>query len=103
MYQGEERKIVVIIRQMEEMEYKEQAAKAGVWSTGLEGRLGLEVGKWVRNVAFATYVILGGVRRQKRDHVVREMGREARSSKTRGRKRPNTNRKGFKARGKGRL
>ena len=30
-------------------------------------------------------------------------GREARSSKTRGRKRPNTRREGFKARGKGRL
>jgi hypothetical protein len=34
---------------------------------------------------------------------VREMGREARTSKTRDRKRPNTRSKGFKARGKGRL
>ena len=34
------RKTVVIIRQIEEMEYKEQAAKAGSWSTGLEGRGG---------------------------------------------------------------
>jgi hypothetical protein len=31
------------------------------------------------------------------------VGQEARCSKTRGRKRPNTSRKGFKARGKGRL
>jgi hypothetical protein len=34
---------------------------------------------------------------------VREVGREARSSKTRGRKRLNTSRKGFKTREKGRL
>jgi hypothetical protein len=59
----------------------------------------MEVGKWVRNVAFTTHGILGGARRQKRGRAVRE----ARSSKTRGRKRPNTSRKGFKARGKGRL
>ena len=71
------------------MEHKEQAAKAGAWSTGLEGRVG--------------YARLGGARRQKRGRAVREVGREARSSKTRGRKRPNTNRKSFKARGKGRL
>ena len=31
---------MVIIRQIEEMEYEEQAAKAGVWSSGLEGRVG---------------------------------------------------------------
>ncbi len=31
---------MVIIRQIEEMEYKEQEAKAGDWSTGLEGRVG---------------------------------------------------------------
>jgi hypothetical protein len=36
------RKAVAIIRQIEEMEYKEQAAKAGSWSTGLEGRGGQE-------------------------------------------------------------
>ncbi len=34
---------------------------------------------------------------------MREAGRETRSSKTRGRKRTNTSRKGFKARGKGSL
>jgi hypothetical protein len=61
----------------------------------------MEVEKWVRNVVFATHAILGGVRRQKKDRSVME----ARSSKTRGRKRPNTSRKGFKprTRGKGRL
>jgi hypothetical protein len=38
--QREERQAVMaIIRQIEEMEYKEQAAKAGAWSTGLEGRV----------------------------------------------------------------
>jgi hypothetical protein len=63
----------------------------------------MEVGKWVRNVAFATHAVLGGARWQKRGRAVREVGREARSLKTRGRKRPNTSRKGFKARGKGRL
>jgi hypothetical protein len=57
------------------------------------------VRKSVRNVSFATHAILGGARRHKRGRAVRE----ARRSKTRGRKRPNTSRKGFKARGKRRL
>jgi hypothetical protein len=44
--QREERQTVMaIIRQIEEMEYKEQAAKAGAWSTGLEGRVGHASGK----------------------------------------------------------
>ena len=44
--QREERQAVMaIIRQIEEMEYKEQAAKAGAWSTGLEGRVGHASGK----------------------------------------------------------
>jgi hypothetical protein len=77
------------------MEYKEQAAKAGAWSTGLEGRVGPGSGK----VGEKRRMRLGGARRQKRGRAVRE----ARSSKTRGRKRPNTSRKGLKARGKGRL
>jgi hypothetical protein len=63
----------------------------------------MQVGKWVRNVALATHAILGGARRQKRGRAVREAGREARSSKTSGRKRPNASSKGFKARAKGRL
>ncbi len=44
---------MVIICQLEEMEYKEQEAKAGAWSTwlGLRAWLGMEVGKWLRNVA----------------------------------------------------
>jgi hypothetical protein len=63
----------------------------------------MQVGKWVRSVAKATHAILGGARRQKRGRAVREVGQEARSSKTRGRKRPSTRRKGFKARRKGRL
>jgi hypothetical protein len=33
------------IRQIEEMEYKEQVAKAGAWSTGLEARVGHASGK----------------------------------------------------------
>ena len=33
------------IRQIEEMKYEEQAAKAGAWSTGLEGRVGHGSGK----------------------------------------------------------
>jgi hypothetical protein len=36
----ERKALMTIIRHIEEMEYKEQAAKAGVWSTGLEGRVG---------------------------------------------------------------
>jgi hypothetical protein len=67
------------------------------------GLLGMGVRKWVRNVAFATHAILGGARRQKRGRSVTEVGREARRSKTRGRKKPNTSRKGFTARGKRRL
>ena len=55
--------------------------------------------KRVRNVAFARHAILGGARRHKGGRAVRE----AKSSKTRGTKRPNTSRKGFKARGKRRL
>jgi hypothetical protein len=44
--QREERQTVMaIIRQIEEMEYKEQAAKAGAWSTGLGGRVGHASGK----------------------------------------------------------
>jgi hypothetical protein len=44
--QREERQAVMaIIRQIEEMEYKEQAAKAGAWSTGLGGRVGHGSGK----------------------------------------------------------
>ena len=63
--------------------------------------MGMEVGKWVRNVAKATHAILGGARRQKGGRAVREgvgeVGPEARSSKTRGRKRPNTSLKDFTA------
>ena len=36
---------MVIIQQIEEMEYKEQATKTGPWSTGLEVRVGHESGK----------------------------------------------------------
>jgi hypothetical protein len=32
--------VMAIIRRIEEIEYKEQAAKAGAWSSGLEGRVG---------------------------------------------------------------
>ena len=46
LQQREERQTVLaIIRRIEEMEYKEQAAKAGAWSTGLEGRVGHASGK----------------------------------------------------------
>ena len=41
----EHKAVMAIIRQIEEMEYKEQAAKAGAWSTGLEGRVGHASGK----------------------------------------------------------
>jgi hypothetical protein len=44
--QREEHKtVMVIIRQIEEMEYKEQAVKDGAWSSGLEGRAGHGTGK----------------------------------------------------------
>jgi hypothetical protein len=43
---------MAIIRQIEEMEYKEQAAKAGAWSTGLEGRVGHASGKVVEKRRF---------------------------------------------------
>jgi hypothetical protein len=102
--QRDERKAVMtIIRHIEQMEYKEQTSRLVLGQLGLRAGLGIDVGKWVRNVAFVTHTILGGTRRQKRTGSVREDGREARSSTTRGRKRPNTRRKGFKARGKGKL
>jgi hypothetical protein len=41
----EHQTVMAIIRQIEEMEYKEQAAKGGAWSTGLEGRVGHGSGK----------------------------------------------------------
>jgi hypothetical protein len=51
--QREERQTVMAIkRQIEEMEYKEQAAKAGAWSTGLEGRVGHGSGKVVEKRRF---------------------------------------------------
>ena len=59
------------------MDYKEHAAKGGAWSTGLEGRVGMNVRTWVINVAFATHAILGA-RRHERGSSVRELGREAR-------------------------
>ena len=93
---------MVIICEIEEMEYKQQEAKAGAWSTGLEGLVGHGGGKVAEKRRFATHTNLGG-RGGRRGRTVREVGRETRSSKTRGRKRPNTSRKGFNARGKGRL
>jgi hypothetical protein len=60
----------------------------------------MDVRKWLRNVTFATHAILGGVRRQKRGRAVRELGPEARSSNTRGRKRPKHKQEGFQGKGK---
>ena len=37
--------MMTIIRQIEEMEYIEQVVKSGVWSSGLEGRVGNTSGK----------------------------------------------------------
>ena len=54
-----------------------------------------------RRFGDACDAILDGTRWQKRVHTVREVGREARSSKTRDRNRPNTRSQGFKTRGKG--
>jgi hypothetical protein len=56
-----------------------------------------------RRFGDACDAILDGTRWQKRVHTVREVGREARSSKTRDRNRPNTSSQGFKTRGKGSL
>jgi hypothetical protein len=100
----ERQTVVAIIRQIEEMEYKEQAPRLVLGQLGLRaGLLGMRLRKWVRNVSFATHATLGGATRHKRGRAVEEVGREARLSKTRGRKGPNTTRKGFKARGKRRL
>ena len=73
--------MMTITRQIETMEYKEQVAKACVWSTGLEDRVVHASG--LRNVALATHAILGGVSRQKRDRTLREVVRETRRSKSR--------------------
>jgi hypothetical protein len=37
--------VMVIIRQIEEMEYKGQVDKGSVWSSGFEGRVGHGSGK----------------------------------------------------------
>jgi hypothetical protein len=79
----EERKMTAIMRQIEEMEQKEKAFKAGPCSTQLEGSVGNG------NAAFAR---LWRERQQDRGCAVREVGRGARSLKTRERKRPSTSR-----------
>jgi hypothetical protein len=96
---------MTIIRQIEEMEYKEQAAKAGAWSTGLEGRVGHGSGKVGEKRRFGDACDTGwgeaaeeGLRGEGG-----RWGRRREAQKIRGRKRPNTSRKRFKARGKGRL
>ncbi len=68
---------------------------------GLRAGLSMEVGKWVRNVAFATHAILGRARRQKRGRVVREVGREAKSSKTKRQKETKHKEEGVQGKGKG--
>jgi hypothetical protein len=62
----------------------------------------MEMRKWVRNVPFATRAVLGVARQcQHRGRAVRELGREARSSGTRGRKRPCTIWVALNAKGQG--
>jgi hypothetical protein len=82
---------------MEEMDQREKDVKTGQGSTQLEGRVGHgneKVG-WVRNVGFATRVVLGAMQ-QDRGWTVREVGRETRSLKRSEsdteRKRPRTSR-----------
>ena len=95
---------MIIMRQIEEMEQKEKAVKAATWSTQLEARVGVEMRKLVKNVAFAKRAILGRARQcQYRDREVGEVGREARNSLTRRRKRPSTIGVVLKAKGKRRL
>jgi hypothetical protein len=61
----EERKtVMVIIRQIEETQYKEQSAKAGAWLTGLEGRVGHASGKVGEKRRLSTHAILGGARQR---------------------------------------
>ncbi len=62
----------------------------------------METRKWVRNVGFATRAMLGA-REQHRACSEREVGRGARSFKTRERKRPSTSRVALKAKAKRRL
>jgi hypothetical protein len=64
--------------------------------------LGVETRKCVRNVGFATRAMLGA-REQDRGCAEREVGRVARSLKTRERKRPSTSRIASKAKAKRRL
>jgi len=59
----------------------------------------METRKWVRNVGFARHAMLGA-REQDRGCAEREVGRVARSLKTRERKRPGTSRVASKAKPK---
>jgi hypothetical protein len=62
----------------------------------------LETSKWVRNVGFATRAMLGA-REQDRRCAESEVGRGARSLKTREAKRPSTSRVASKAKAKRKL
>ena len=100
----EERKMTAIMRQIEEMEQKETAVKAGPCFTQLEGRVGHGNEKVGEKRRFRDACDAGVARQcQHRGHAVREVGREVRSSGTRGRKRPSTIRVALKAKGKRRL
>jgi hypothetical protein len=98
----EQRKMTAIMRQIEEMEHKEKAVKAGPCFTQLaklRAGSGMETRKWVGSVGFATSAMLGA-REQDRGCAEREVGRGARSLKTRERRRPSTRRAASTAKAK---
>ncbi len=82
----EERKVTVIMRQIEEMGKRRRLSRLVLVQLSLRAGSGMETRKWVRNVGLATRVMLGA-RVQDRGCAEREVGRTgrgARSLKTRG-------------------
>ena len=77
------------MRQIEDMEQKEKAVKAGPCLTHLEGRVGHENEK-VGEKRRVHDACNAGAGQQDRGFKVRKEGREMRSLKTRERKRPST-------------
>ena len=102
----EERKMTAIMRQIEEMEQKEKAVQPGPCFTQLEGSVGRgneKVGEKRRSRDACDAGPLLGARGQDRVCAEREVGRGARSLKTRERKGPSTRRVASKAKAKRRL
>ena len=95
--------MTAIMRQIEETEQKEKTVKAGPCSTQIEGGVGNVDEKVGEKRRFREAGDAVRARQQDKGCAVREVGREARSLKTRNRKRPGTSRVASEAKAKRRL